>query len=135
MKIKIAKIVRSLSLASYAPEYGDTVFEVWVNPPSALTDEVNSTIQATNKAFETLKVSEDEAEILAARETIEAQSLAQARLFAELWSQGRTETRMSVDDIKSLAEETVDTDPMLYAWLIGETWKMVLEHRHLTKKK
>ena len=137
MKIKIAKVVRPLRLADYAEEYGEGVVDVWLNPPSEMTDGINRVIRETNAAFESLKKLEPgDPKIDGLRASIESLSEEMAGLFSRIWSQGNDPARhISVADIKALVEECELTHEPLYSWMTGESWRMILEHRAGIKKK
>ena len=137
MKIKIAKIIRPLNLADYAEEYGDAAVDVWLNPPSEVTDEISRAIREISAAYDLLKdLRSGDAKADELRATIEAQSEKMAGLFSRIWSQGKDpNNHISLEDIKSLVEEGSQNGDPLYAWMKNESWRMVLEHRAGIKKK
>lgn len=106
MRIQVPKIVQPLPLANYAPELGAVTVFVWVNPSL---------------------------EFLAQRETLEGQALLD--WWAQLWSQGPDAgAHWTGADVKSLIEETADTDPGLWRWLVQHTWGLITAHRAQKKK-
>lgn len=106
MRIQVPKIVKPLRLADYAPELSAVTVFVWVNPPL---------------------------EFLARRDALDGDGLLE--WWAELWSQGSdVGARWTGAEVKGLIEETSDTDPGLWRWLVQRTWEMIAEHRTQQKK-
>ncbi len=134
MQFAIPKIVRPIRLTEYAAEFVEggspvTVW-VWVNPP-----------RDRMREFLALFAERDEAK------TIPAEGRDQAwadkwldlgrrvcELLAELWSQkADPDTHWTVEQVGQLAAN--ETDPMLYPWLVGETLRLITEHRAGVSKK
>jgi len=135
LKIKIPKIIRPLKLADYAPEYEEAVLDVWVNPPSDVTDGINVVIRRTNEAFEALKAAKTDEEAKRLRDELDTLGTQMAELFSRVWSQGKDpERHMSLDDITALVEECDQNGEPIYSWMTGESWRMILEHRVGIKK-
>lgn len=106
MRIEIPKIVQPLSLADYAPELGAVTVFVWVNPPGEFLDR---------------------------RLSLKDEALLD--WWAELWSQGSAAgTHWTAADVQGLIEQTADTDPGLWRWLVRHTWDMINAHREQQKK-
>ncbi len=133
MKIEIPKIVEKLMLAEYAPEFGDAVMEVWVNPPRGFIEDLNIAMRrGMDMVIPKDKPSEEwRAEITARMEDILTEQL---RLFAELLSQGSEGSRVSAEDLRKLVKETGETDPMFWAWVRHRIVEMINAHRNYEKK-
>lgn len=114
-KIEVPKIVRPMCLNEYAPELGETVIHVWVNPPRRLLEELADCQPGAAAGDEAM-----------ARRGLE--------IMAELWSQGPEGTQWTVDELLALGNATVETDPSLWPWLSAKTMRMVTEHRAHAKK-
>lgn len=106
MKFDIPKIVKELKLAEYAPEFGEKVLHVWVNPPRKLLSDFQQ-----NPTGEGV-----------------------INLVSELWSQGPEDTHWSPEEVTTLIEATIETDPALFRWMRDKTIEMVGEHRNAAKK-
>ncbi|PKN93019.1 MAG: hypothetical protein CVU44_11345 [Chloroflexi bacterium HGW-Chloroflexi-6] len=138
MKIEIPKIVRPLPLADYAPEYGEAVLQVWVNPPKALKDEMQACLVLTESVLEELRKLKGpehkakRAELSAKMDEIGEQIIG---WLSKLWSQGPEATRLSIEDVKALIDNTRENDPVLYPWIVKRSWTMILEYRAGVKKK
>jgi hypothetical protein len=99
MKLTIPDICSIIRLADYAPEFGDAVIHVWVNPPRYMFS----------------KKLESAADVYA--------------FYSELWSHGPEDSRISAEDVQALAEAATENDPNLWAWLMSETARLIVEHR------
>jgi hypothetical protein len=126
MKFDIPMIVRPLSLAEYAPEM-EAVIMVWVNPPRA-------TIQKYFHAVTEIG-NEIRGVTPASVERIEASGKIILEWAAEIWSQGEDDTRWEIEDVTSLQNGCMETDPALWGWLINQTVTMISDHRTASKKK
>ncbi len=111
MKIDFPKIVCPIPLSDYALGLTQTLY-AWVNPPRSLVE----------KFSEITKLTGDE---------LDAELL---KWHSELLSQGAEETRLSPDDLKSLVEQTKDTDPRFWDWLQERIVDEIVEHRSNVKK-
>ncbi len=109
MKIEIPKVLKAIELKEYAAEFGEAVIWVWVNPTIKLIEELAE-----------LKVKPEKGRITA--------------WFAEIWSQGEEGTRFTVEEVAKLAEDCMEKDPTLWAWLSMQTSRLINEHRVLKKK-
>ena len=105
MTIEIPRIWKKIELREYAPEFGEAVIPVWVNPP-------RSTLEKLYENGQQLKP-EKEAETVA--------------LLAEIWE-------MAVEDVKELMDNAAENDPLFFTWLVIRTFKLIEEHRNLLKK-
>lgn len=135
-KIQIPKIVRPLRLADYAPEYGDAVIQVWVNPPRALVEEYREALELAYAAQSSIaggaleEAGQGEAlrQISAAGERIIA-------WMAQIWSQGYdAESHWTAAEVQELVAHSEDRDPGLWPWLSAQTRNLILEHRTRAKK-
>lgn len=139
MKIEVRKIVRALSLAEYADEYGEAAMAVWVNPPTSLYEQIdNSLLESERVLVELRKLAgastRDDARMDALRAELAKIGEQMHAWLSEIWSQGEPETRMSIDDVKTLEADTRERDPALFRWLVRESWLLILEHRAGVKK-
>lgn len=133
MQVNIPKIVKKIELKGYAAEFGDAYLEVWVNPPVKLIERIRlakEKVRLLDIPKRTLTPDEKEKVETAIRESWHEQ----ASVYAELLSQGSDETHLSVEEVKRLAEGTVDTDPMFWAWLQAEIVEAINAHRFSAKK-
>jgi hypothetical protein len=138
MKITFAKVVQPLRLANYAPEMGEQVVQVWVNPPR-------------DRRIEFLEMAEEIGKLTPLRlppngrtergnsggeiEKILALGERQAAWVAEMLSQHPdASTHWTVEEIKGLQEASGDTDPAFWRWLTGSIIEMMIAHRTLQKK-
>lgn len=133
MQVNIPKIVKKIELKGYAAEFGDAYLEVWVNPPVKLIERVRKAKDAVRTLdIPNRELAPDEKEKV--EKAIQESWHEQASVYAELLSQGSEHTRLSVDEVKKLAEGTVDTDPMFWAWLQAEIVEAINAHRFSAKK-
>ena len=140
MNIVIPKIVKKIELKNYAAEFGETCVEVWVNPPVRLIDNLRLARQKFSAASQRIsevvssgqQLSEDEKPEI--EQAIRESEQQQMEIYAELLSQGSEETRLGVDELKKLVEETENTDPMFWPWLLTEVIESITEHRYSAKK-
>lgn len=129
MKFEVPKIVRTLGLAEYAPEFGEAALQVWVNPPLSLLKRYDALMGEIGRVVVgDLKDAEDREAIL--------RQLGDERMawFAELWSQGDGETHWTVEEVRALVDETTETDPGLFQWMTAQSFRMIKEHRDNAKK-
>jgi hypothetical protein len=135
MKILIPKIVRALPLADYAPEYGEAVMQVWVNPQMKLFEQMQDFLKESASILAMLE-GKDTSETKKAelRERFEALNTGAEEVLSAFWSQGAAETRMTPEDVSTLANESKENDPALFRWLVARTWYMILEYRAGIKK-
>lgn len=105
MNFEIPKIVKTLALKEYAPEFGDAVMHVWVNPPRKIL------METKNKGADAV-----------------------IALMSDLWSQGPDGTHVSTDEVVELVENTIETDPGLFLWMRDRTFEMIGAHRSTAKK-
>lgn len=131
--IVIPKIVKRIELKGYAAEFGDAYLEVWVNPPVRILEKLRLARENILKLdIPKRELTLDEKEKI--EKAIQESWHEQASVYAELLSQGSDETHLSVDEVKRLAEGTVDTDPMFWAWLQAEIVEAINTHRFSAKK-
>lgn len=106
MKIDIPQIKQVINLNEYAPEFGEAVIEVWVNPPRRI-----------------LTVMDE----LSSRNLSEDDYHKAAEIIGELWG-------CPAEDVTRLIKHSQDTDPKLFEWLIYKTFVMIRDHRTQIKK-
>lgn len=158
MKLTPPKIlVRQLNMEEYAPEFVG-ILHVWANPPRSFLEQwdeskfVCQDAQITD-AKELLEMTEESDSIkelnkvlasangeAKAEWTERSENHLQKRLEAQivwvskLWSQGPEDTCVSEDEVRRLVEETRETDPALFAWMISHSLEIIREHRNKLKK-
>lgn len=106
MKFEIPGIYQEIKLADYAPEFGDQVITVRINPSQKIMVELNQ-IQKESLTSENI------------------QRLAE--LIGELWN-------WKPDEVIELFVNSVDTDPKFFEWLIVKTLWLIQLHRAQVKK-
>lgn len=124
MKFNIPVIIRPLALKDYAPEMEAVIFQVWVNPPRAV---LSKYWQAqTDLAHDIKEKNVDNVDSI----------ISAVQEFAvEVWSKGDEDSRWTIEEVIQLWEHCQETDPALWAWLIGNTINMIQDHRNDVKKK
>jgi hypothetical protein len=111
MDLKIPNIVKPIYLREYADKFEDTTIWVWVNPPR----------DARLELFERIALNEESDEQISA-------------LFSKLWSEGPEDTRLSPEEVLTMAKECMERDPQLWWWLVNQTRNLMLEHLGAKKK-
>lgn len=140
MNISIPKIVKKIELKKYAEEFGEACVEVWVNPPARLIENLRLARQKFSAASQRIsevvstgkQLSEEEKPEI--EKAIHESEQQQMEIYAELLSQGNEETRLGVDELKKMVEETGNTDPMFWPWLLTEIIESITGHRYSAKK-
>lgn len=109
MELKFPEVTKTIHLSDYAEEFGEVAIRVHVNVPRATIDAIR-----------------------------DFKALTDAELFAwlgGLWSAvPDTETTWTTEDIEALWTHCRDNDPALWAWLVGETVRNLIEYRTGIKK-
>ena len=116
MRLEFARHVEKIDLADYMPEMAGQVIHIWVNPPIGLRV---GYYQALHEAAET-PGDENNNRVYS--------------LTAELLSQGPEESHWSADEIEKLLEESAQTDPRFWSWLIEMIVTLIETHRGKIKK-
>lgn len=111
MRIEIPTITQEIHLAEYAPEFGDQTIAVRVNP----TRGTLITMSEMRTAVQQDGIQRTTAQRFAA-------------MIAKLWE------NWEADEVMELFEESYDTDPKLFEWLVLKSMTMILEHRAQVKK-
>jgi hypothetical protein len=127
MQIKIPAVVRSFDLGEYAEEARGQTISVWVNPPAEMLREHARQMQAISQALG-MADSEERMQLL------EAASQKLREIIAALWSKGKDESHWTPADVFELVENTYETDPALYAWMLDKTFELINAHRTAQKK-
>ncbi len=107
-RFNIPKIYQSLKLADYAPEFGDAVISVWVNPPLARLREYGAILET--EADDQTRMTQ----IIAWLTTI--------------WQD------VTIEEITELIDTSMDTDPGLWQWMLKSTFSLIGNHRAQAKK-
>ena len=133
MKIDIPKVVKKLELKGYAAEFGEAYLEVWVNPPVGMLEKLR--LNALKVGRIAVPAGElGDVDKIALEAEINDIYQEQLELYSALLSQGSEETRLSVEELKRMIEETADTDPMFWAWVKNKLVDAINEHRLASKK-
>ena len=109
MQITIPEIRQEIKLSEYAPEFGEQMLSVRVNPPRRVIEELAN----LRKKREENKAEEARKDFI--------------RLFSEIWE-------CDQEDVIKLNDYSQDTDPQFFPWLIGKTMQLITEHRAEIKK-
>jgi hypothetical protein len=113
MKIDFPRILHAIHLGDYAPGMEAVDIQVWVNPPRVNLEKLNDLLKPDANG-------QPKAELL--------------EWFAEILSQGSTETHWTAGELQQLLECTQDADPRFWFWLQGQVFKAISEHRIGVKK-
>lgn len=141
-RIPVAKVIKPLDLADFAPEY-QAILHVWANPPKIKVQELIANMEASLAALSEIPRSVNEpgtseADKEKARAALNCLTeLGEQKMawLAEIWSQGPDpETHWTVEEIRTLIEETTDDEPRLYPWLVQHTQEIITEWRAGQKK-
>lgn len=134
--MKIPNAVRPIRLAEFLPEFGDQVVYVWVNPPRDVlirrAEQIKRAVSIRKQLGELKGLTDDQSKALVESLAKDLEQVGEQMIvwLAEIWSQhAEPETHFSVEDVKALANASIDQEPELYAWLIGQTMKLIAEHR------
>ena len=131
MNILIPKVVKPLQLAEYAEEFGENCLQVWVNPPIKLISELNTNLMKVRDIeIPTKKLTLEES--AAFEEKLKSILDKQLGCYAEILGQG--DEKITVEDLRQMAEETSDTDPNFWPWVKQKIAAMIAEHRVGIKK-
>lgn len=126
-KFDVPKMIQSIRLCEYAPEFEDTTIKVWVNPPAKMINEYTVIRNPVAGLVEKAKTATDEDAAQLAKELIEISAKVVA-WYAQIWID------WSVEDVQTLADHSRDTDPMLWPWLTRKTQELIFDHRTEIKK-
>lgn len=126
-KFEIQKVTRPIRLSEYAPEYGDTQIHVWINPPANKLLEYSKIRRPVTGLVEKAKTATEADAAQLAKELAEI-SVKIIAWYAEIWID------WSVEDVRTLADHSRDTDPMLWPWLTMKTQELIFNHRTELKK-
>ena len=134
MEIKFPRITREIDLGDYQPEFAGQVLIVWVNPPlgklseyDVLADTVHSTIAKLSEA--------EEEQVKALSETLVKTNQEVYSWWSDLLSQDKEpDTHFSADDMKELAEASMESDPALWTFIQEACIGKIAEYRSTRKK-
>lgn len=116
MKINFPRIVKPFNLSDYAPELTQAL-SVWVNPPRSFLARLG---YFDGKLDDPGKVDEFNEAVCS--------------WFSELLSQGDPSTHITPEDLKTLRDETKETDPGFWLWFQNSIAGMIRDHRITVKK-
>ena len=131
MKISIPKVVRPIRLSDYAPEFGEQVIGMWVNPPREKRLEFVDITERFAEVRGQIEATEDADELRELFDRIKALGVEIYTWYAEMWSQGDDE--WTGEDVQALAEAALNTDPGLWDFLQESSLDAMSEYR--TRKK
>ena len=135
-RLDIPKILKQLELAQYAPEFGDAVIQVWVNPPRDMLRQYGELLGEMKRLQAVIGIGDELNPDLVGQHAEALRSVHDhlKAWFASVWSQGPDETHWSEEDIGALLEHSNETDPGLWSWLVEQTMRLIGEHRKRQKK-
>ena len=132
MKVNIPKVTRPIRLSDYAPEFGEQVIEMWVNPPretrlafSGIMDRYRDTLAQIEEA------EEGAPELADMVQAVVDQAGELHAWYAEMWSQG--EDDWAAEQVKELVEAALDTDPGLWEYVQERSLDLMREYRRRKK--
>lgn len=134
MQFDFPKIVRPIHLKEYAPEFGDAVVEVWVNPSRGERFNVFEMAKKHQELIrKMLEIHKDDPGIKKMQDEELAVRTEIYAWFANIWSQGKDPSNhWTVEEVEELHKS--DTDPTFYAWLTSTTQAMINDWRMSLKK-
>ena len=125
MKLTYPKVIKQVDLAEYAQEWGGQSIYVWANPPSS---DLQKWADNRSIVFGLDKKKHTKQEIEQARDEF-------YEFMSVLLSQGKEkETHCDVANLKSIEEDTKETDPFFWVWLQKSVIETINDHRLLRKK-
>ena len=132
MKINIPRVTRPIRLSDYAPEFGEQVIEMWVNPPRAKRLAYVSIMDRYRDTLGAIEQAEEGAPELAdmAQRIIDIAGELHG-WYAEMWSQG--EEQWTAEQVKELVEAAMDTDPGLWDYIQEQSLDVMQAYRRQKK--
>ena len=132
MKVNIPRVTRPIALSDYAPEFGEQVIQMWVNPPRAKRLEFAGIMDRYRDTLAAIEAAEDGAPEIAemAQRVVDIAGELHA-WYAEMWSQGDEE--WTAEDVKELVEACMDTDPGLWGFIQESSMDTVQAYRRQKK--
>lgn len=114
MKLDFPKVVHTLYLKDYQPQFGEQSIDVWVNPLPEQSASIAKSLM---------------------RDTQEEDRKAGFTALVEIWSQGDDESRhWTVDGLEKFVVDCTEKDPMLFLWMVTQTMQMLIDYRTNLKK-
>lgn len=140
MKFDIPRIVRAVPLRDYAPEYGEHVIWMWVNPPRAKRQAfagIAAQWKLLQKRLTDLGAETgagDSEELTALVETLIEQGRLLYAWWAEMWSQGDDpDTHWTAEEVQEMAEAALDSDMGLWEYMQDASLEAVQAYREQKK--
>jgi len=130
MKLNIPVVVRPIRLSDYAPEYGEQVVEMWVNPPREKRLEYYSITERYRDGLAAIEQADEDAISDLAEQIVDLANELYA-WYADMWSQGADS--WTVEEVREIAEAAIDRDPRLWAYLQERSLDIVGEYRRQKK--
>jgi hypothetical protein len=132
MKVSIPKVTRTIRLSDYAPEFGEQVIEMWVNPPRKKRLEFAGIMDRYRDTLAQIEQADEGAEELADLAQLIVEQAGELHAwYAEMWSQAGDE--WSPEDVKALVEAALDTDPGLWDFVQESSLDAMREYRRRKK--
>ena len=131
MKITIPKVTRPIALSDYAPEFGEQVIEMWVNPPREKRLAFAGIMDRYRDTLARIEQAEDSDDLADLTQQIVDQAGELHAWYAEMWSQGEDE--WTAEQVKELAEAALDTDPGLWDFVQERSLDLMQEYRRRKK--
>ena len=131
MKINIPKVTRPIALSDYAPEFGEQVIEMWVNPPREKRLAFAGIMDRYRDTLARIEQAEDSDDLADLTQQIVDQAGELHAWYAEMWSQGEDE--WTAEQVKELAEAALDTDPGLWDFVQERSLDLMQEYRRRKK--
>ncbi len=132
-RFHIPKVVRSFSLADYAPEFEEIIFHVWVNPPRERLKALADLGQGVEKIAARLVAAQDPDGGPIKEELNRAVDQVYA-WWSDMLSQGPEGERWTTQELRELASKTADTDPALWPFITRRASALIREHRESARK-
>ena len=100
MKLTIPDICGAIRLSDYAPEFGEEVIHVWLNPTRSLLSDASRKDRSAGEVYQ---------------------------WYAEIWSKGGDV--WTAEEVSAFADAAFERDPQLWTWVVNETARLIVEHR------
>ena len=127
MKINIPKVTQPIALSDYAPEFGEQVIEMWVNPPREKRLAFAGIMDRYRDTLARIEQAEDSDDLADLTQQIVDQAGELHAWYAEMWSQGEDE--WTAEQVKELTEAALDTDPGLWDFVQARSLDLMQEYR------
>lgn len=114
MELNFPKVIHTLQLKDYQPEFGEQSIDVWVNPLPEQSVTISQALMSDTQDTER-------------KEGFAA--------LVEIWSQGENaERHWTVEGLEKFIVDCAEKDPMLFLWMVTQTMQMLIDYRSNLKK-